>query len=64
MPLPLILAAAIGPLLVLLPIVATVASAMGAGWAAAREQLFRPLVAHLLGNTLTLMAATMLAAVP
>ena len=62
MPTALVLAAAIGPLLVLLPILATLASALGAGWGAARALLFRPLVAHLLGNTLTLMVAAMLAA--
>ncbi len=62
MPFALILAAAIGPVLVLLPIVASIATALGAGWESVRALLFRPLVAELLGNTLTLMAASMLAA--
>jgi iron(III) transport system permease protein len=62
MPPALLLAAAIGPLLVLLPIVAALAAALGAGWGTVRLLLFRPLVGELLGNTLTLMAASMLAA--
>jgi iron(III) transport system permease protein len=62
MPSALFLAASIGPLLVLLPIVAALATALGAGWATVRLLLFRPLVGELLGNTLTLMAASMLAA--
>lgn len=56
------LAASLGPALVLLPILATLASALGAGWGSVQTLLFRPLVGELLGNTLTLMAASMLAA--
>ncbi len=62
MPLALLLAAGIGPVLVLLPILATLAAAFEGGWVTVRTLLLRPLVAHLLGNTLTLMAAAMLAA--
>ncbi len=62
MPPALAVAAAIGPLLVLLPILATLAGALGAGWPAVRALLFRPLVGELLGHTLLLMAAAMLAA--
>ena len=60
-PLGLLAAAAIGALLVLVPLVYTVVQASGVGLAAGAQLLFRPLVGELLVNTLTLVAATTVA---
>ncbi len=60
-PLGLLIAASVGAVLVLLPLVYTVLQAVDAGAEAAARLLFRPLVGQLLFNTLSLVVATTLA---
>ena len=58
----LLLAACVGPLLVLLPILTILLQALRIAPSDAIDLLFRPLVGRLLNNTLTLMAASTVAA--